>query len=206
MGSPHLLEERKQLATNGRSDQNTNQGVVNQYKRTTFNANVILPDAPIGEWEATAIKGKAKVKATQNGDPYVLFSFRLDKAADEENEFAQGTVLTKMLVLGGDTSKLPAFAKRNTKLELRALANQAGFDLDIVPQEVVESDEDTQEMIEARLRPFIDAVEGNAFTIWTTHRDDKRNLGQKQVDIHFSKPGSAFGAPAGLAARDSDDE
>jgi len=186
---------------NGKSNES-----VHQYKKTSFKAGTILPDAPEGEFEATCLRGKTRIKPTQAGDPMVIFTFRLDTAADEKNEHVQGTTqLPKMIILANETSKLPAFVKRRTKLELRSLADQGEFDLDIIPEDLVE-DNDGQEEVEAKLQPFVEAVEGKTFTVWLTHRDDNRNPGQKQVEIHFSKPGAAYGAPVTLASRDSDDE
>lgn len=187
---------------NGKS---TNENAVHQYKKTSFKAGQILPDAPEGGWEATCLKGKTRVKPTKDGDPMVSFVFRLDTADDDKNEHAQGTQLTKRIILANETSKLPAFAKRRTKMDLRALAEACGFDLDIIPENLVE-DGDDQETVEAKLRPFIEAVEGQTMQVWTTHRDDKRNPGQKDVEIHFSKPGAAYGAPTTLSSRDNDDE
>jgi len=197
------------VVANGRSE-----GVIGSgYKKTSFEAGKILPDAPAGSWRGSFLAGKTTVKPTQSGDPMVTFTFRLEVANEEENEASVPTQLPARFILASDKgSSLPAFAKRNTKLELRALAAQLGFDLDIIPTEIVTdeiaemSPEDANEAIRAALQPFIDAVEGQEADAWTTLRDDKRNPGQKQVDLHFSKPGSAYGKGGSVASRDEDEE
>lgn len=174
-------------------------------KRIAYNASAILPDAPEGEWQATVVRGKSKVSVTKEGEgnPMVTFNFRLDTAETEDNATYQGTTLPKYISFVADNDgSIPAFAKRNTKMDLRALSAECGFDLAIIPDEM---SLDVEEL-KAQLAPFIDAVEGKSFTIWTKHRDDRRNPGLKQVDVVLTRPGSSFGGGASSTLARAEDE
>lgn len=161
-----------------------------QYRKIKFEAGRILPDAPAGEWQATVVRGKSRVSPTKNGDPMITFQVRLDKAEDEANESFEGTQLPLRVILVDDADGgTPAFAKRRTKMLLRELSAQCSFDLDIVPNELG----DTQAEVESALKPFINAVEGSGLNIWTTLSDDRQDPTIKRVDVHLSRPGSSYG-------------
>lgn len=185
----------------GNNSNGSSEGVI-QYKRGSFDAGTILPDAPVGGWDATVVRGKTTVKPTKNGDPMITFQVRLDLAYEEDNETFQGTQLPLRVIITDDRDgKTPAFAKKRTKALLRNLAAQCGFDLDIVAREWG----DTADAVQAAFQPFINAVEGNNLEVWTTHRERKGEPGVIDVDINLTKPGSAFGAGGGLASRDDDE-
>ena len=187
---------------NGSSD-GSGAVLAGNYKRGSFQAGTILPDAPVGEWATTVLRGKTRVSPTKNGDPMITFQVRLDTAAEEDNESSQGTQLPLRVIITDDRDgKTPAFAKRRTKMLLRSLADQCGFDLDILPSEWG----DTEEAVKAAFAPFIAAVEGSNLQVWTTHRERKGEAGVIDVDVNLTKPGSAFGPGTGLGSRATDDE
>lgn len=173
------------------------------YKKVTHSPGAIPLDAPAGGWDGEFLQGKTKVKPSSKGDPMVTFQLKITGADEEANEgCVDGRVLfvRVMLYADGDTSVHRYAKTQSAKLE-RGLAAACKFDLNIIPKDLPNN----QEELEAALRPFIEAVEGNSVHFWTTLRDDNRNPGQKQTDVHFSKPGAAFGGQ-GLSSRHDDDD
>ena len=143
----------------------------------------ILPDAPEGEWEARIPKGKSKVTVTQKGDPRILISFKLEKAADEENEKFQGAEVTFSAIIFDEEDPDRRRASNMMKGRLRALCEWAGVELaDVFPEEC-NSPED--------FKALFDAVEGSTGTVWTVHSKRKAESGEEMTDteVRFSKPG-----------------
>jgi hypothetical protein len=179
---------------NGKSSQ-----AVHQYKKVQFNASEIPMDAPAGEWEFTAVRGKTTVKPIQSGAsagyPMVTFQLRIDGAAETENEAYKGTQLPfRITIVSDNDGAIPGWMKRRAKLQLRALADACGFDLDIIPNNI-SGEED--------LAAFINAVEGNTFTGYTTA--SRREGWEHTVDVSLTKPG-AFGAASAGATPSRDEE
>lgn len=181
------------MSSNGHSDTKTL-----KYNKVKFDPNFVRPDAPEGEWEATIVRGKSKVAPVQSGnnqgDPMLSIQVRLDSAADEANEHAQGTILTKRIMFPDDSNpKTKVFVSRRSKQDYNDLCRATGTDPDIRPVEMEDPEED--------LKPLIEAVEGKSITMWTSHR--KKPDGSISVEVNFRAPGS-FNTPAG--GRDSDEE
>lgn len=145
----------------------------------------VLPDAPVGEWEASVLK-KCKVTVTQKGDPRILIPFRLDKAMEEENEKYQGATVTLAIIFFDEEDSEKVRGSNMMKGRLRALCEALDVNYDEVYPENIESEED--------FRPLFDAIEGKkGFTLWTVHNKRTLESGEEVLDteVRFSKPGRA---------------
>lgn len=184
--------------------QNGKQETTLSYKKTSFKAGVILPDAPAGEWEVTIVRDKTTIKPDKNGSPMVTFTMRLDTAAEESNESFQGTTLPfRVFFLSDEDNSVQSFRKNRGKRDLAVLADNCGFDLDIIPDSIG-GEEPSDESVKEDLAAFVEAVEGKSFTAWTSIRPNK-DTNEPMVNISLTKPGAAYGAPAAVA-RSNDDE
>lgn len=162
------------------------------YKRVKFNIDEIAPDAPAGEWEVSIPRGKCKVQPTKEDHyPMLIVPIRLDKTdeTDEVYEKALGAELSAMIVFFGDEK---ARAARMSKLRLRQLCEAADVDLDVVPKELEDPEND--------LEPLIRALEGKKFTAWTVLQT-RKDTGEVVTELRFQNPNKAL-----TAAGDDDDE
>lgn len=161
------------------------------YKRVKFNIDEIAPDAPAGEWEVSIPRGKCKVQPTKEDRyPMLIVPIRLDKTeeTDEVYEKALGAELSAMIVFFGDEK---ARAARMSKLRLRQLCEAADVDLDVVPKEIDDPEND--------LEPLIRALEGKKFTAWTVLQT-RKDTGEVVTELRFQNPAGA------LAAKGDDDD
>jgi hypothetical protein len=162
------------------------------YKRVKFNIDEIAPDAPAGEWEVSIPRGKCKVQPTKEDHyPMLIVPIRLDKTdeTDEVYEKALGAELSAMIVFFGNEK---ARAARMSKLRLRQLCEAADVDLDVVPKELEDPEND--------LEPLIRALEGKKFTAWTVLQT-RKDTGEVVTELRFQNPNKAL-----TAAGDDDDE
>ena len=176
--------------TNGRTETNST-GRKLTYKPHKFD-HEIKPDAPVGEWEATILRGKVKPGQTQGGDPRLNINFRLDKAIEEENATHQGSEVTLRVIWFDEEDSSKRRGANMNKRRLFQLCDWAEVDRDVLPT-TIESEDDFKDLIEA--------LEGKKGTIWTTHRTREQD-GEKitDVEVSFVKPGG------GLLKGDSEDE
>lgn len=169
------------MSTNGSGD--SKQTLT--YRPVKFNAGQILPDLPVGEFQAVILPGKVKVKPMKAGYPMLTVNMRVTGAADEENAHYTGSQTTARVIFWPDAAGFKANASKRT---LANLCEQAGVDLDIIPSEI-SSDED--------LLPLCQALEGQNVTIWTSHRTNAQT-NETQVEVSFRAP------PGGPAKRNDD--
>lgn len=164
------------------------------YKRVKFNIDEIAPDAPAGEWEVSIPRGKCKVQPTKEDHyPMLIVPIRLDKTdeTDEVYEKALGAELSAMIVFFGNEK---ARAARMSKLRLRQLCEAADVDLDVVPKELEDPEND--------LEPLIRALEGKKFTAWTVLQT-RKDTGEVVTELRFQNPNKALSSSS---ATDDDDE
>lgn len=163
------------------------------YKRVKFDVNEIAPDAPAGEWEVSIPRGKCKVQPTKEDKyPMLIVPIRLDGTSEEDEVFqkALGAELSAMIVFFGDEK---ARAARMSKLRLRQLCEAADVDLDVVPKELEDPEND--------LEPLIRALEGKKFTAWTVLQT-RKDTGEVVTELRFQNPTKALAG----ATDDDDDE
>lgn len=171
--SDQQRKDHKVSESNGRSM------TTHQYNKVTFNASVLLPSVPEGEWEVTILNGKTRVSPTKNGDPMITFVARLDTAENEDNEHCQGEQLFFRIMFPDQADPSKSRFVNMQKRKLRDLANSLGISLDLIP--------DTIENPESDFRPFIEAVEGKSGTAWTRHSKNKQT-GETDVELEFAAP------------------
>lgn len=163
-----------------------------EYKKVSFDVNEIAPDAPAGEWRVSIPRGKCKVQPTKDDHyPMLIVPIRLDSTDEDEEVFtkALATELSVMIVFFGDEK---ARAARMSKLRLRQLCEAADVDLDIVPKELDDPEND--------LEPLIRALEGSKFTAWTV-LNTRKDTGEVVTEVRFQDPKGTL-----KAAGDDDDE
>jgi hypothetical protein len=176
---------------------NTAQNKKMDYKRVKFDVNEITPDAPAGEWGVSIPRGKCKVQPTKEDRyPMLIVPVRLDSTAEEDDSFqrALGTELSSMIVFFGDEK---ARAARMSKLRLRQLCEAADVDLDIVPKELNDPENDLEELIRA--------LEGKKFTAWT-RLTTRKDTGETVTELLFSNPSKPLSAKEAEDEDDEDDE
>jgi hypothetical protein len=163
-----------------------------EYKRVSYDVNEIAPDAPAGEWLVSIPRGKCKVQPTKEDRyPMLIVPFRIEKCADEDDEVlarAIGTELSTMIVFFGEEAN--ARAIRLSKIRLRQLCEAADVDLDLVPKEIDDPDND--------LEPLIRALEGKKFPAWTV-LTTRKDTGEVTTEMRFQDP-------KGTLKRAEDDE
>jgi len=164
-----------------------------EYKPVVFDVNEIAPDAPAGEWKMSIPRGKCKVQPTKEDHyPMLIVPIRLD-GTDEEDETHQkalGTELSVFVTFFGDEK---ARAARMSKLRLRQMCELLDIDLDILPKELNDPEND--------LEPLIRALEGKKFTGWT-RVTTRRDTGEEVTEVVFSDPNRRIGG----GGSDEDDE
>ena len=156
-----------------------------------FDVNEIAPDAPAGEWTVSIPRGQCKVQPTKDDKlPMVVVPVRLEKTDEDGDDFqkALGTSLTVYLVFGQTNPR----AARMSKLRIRQLCEAADVDLDVLPKDLTDPEND--------LQPLIHALEGKKFQAWTRHQT-RKDTGETTTEIQFQNPN----APIGGGARDDDD-
>jgi hypothetical protein len=162
-----------------------------EYKRVKFDVNEIAPDAPAGEWAVSIPRGKCKVQPTKEDRyPMLIVPIRLDGTEEDDETFqkALGAELSAMIVFFGDEK---ARAARMSKLRLRQLCEAADVDLDLVPKDLEDPEND--------LEPLIRALEGKKFTAWT-RLQTRKDTGEVTTELIFQNPNKA------LASADDDDD
>lgn len=163
------------------------------YKKVSFDVNEIAPDAPEGEWKASIPRGKCKVQPTKEDRyPMIIIPVRLDKTDEEGANYAKalGTELSAMVVFFDDEK---AKAARMSKLRLRQICEALDIDLDLIPKEITDPDND--------LEPLIRALEGQKnFTVWTKHQT-RRDTGEVVTELLFNNPKGVL-----KSASDDDDD
>jgi hypothetical protein len=151
-----------------------------EYKRVSFDVNEIAPDAPQGEWTVTIPRGKCKVQPTKEDKyPMLIVPFRITKCSDDEDETltrAIGTELSTMIVFFDDAKPKAA---RMSKIKIRQLCEAADVDLDLIPKELDDPDND--------LEPLIRALEGKTFTAWTV-LSTRKDTGEVTTEVRFQDP------------------
>lgn len=163
-----------------------------EYKRVSFDVNEIAPDAPAGEWGASIPRGKCKVQPTKEDRyPMLIVPIRLDSSEEEGEEFqkALGAELSSMIVFFGDEK---ARAARLSKLRLRQLCEAVDVDLDLVPKDLDDPEND--------LDPLIRALEGKKLTVWTMLQT-RKDTGEVTTEVRFQNPAKPL-----AAAKDEDDD
>jgi hypothetical protein len=166
-----------------------------EYKRVSFDVTEIAPDAPAGEWGVSIPRGKCKVQPTKEDRyPMLIVPIRLDSTEEEDETFqkALGAELSSMIVFFGDEK---ARAARLSKLRLRQLCEAADVDLDLVPKDLEDPEND--------LEPLIRALEGKKFTAWTTLQT-RKDTGEVVTEVRFQNPTKALVA-AGKDDEDNED-
>lgn len=149
------------------------------YKRVAFDVNEIAPDAPAGAWGASIPRGKCKVQPTKEDRyPMLIVPIRLDSTEDDDDahQKALATELSLMIVFFGDEK---ARAARLSKLRLRQLCEAADVDLDVIPKELTDPEND--------LEPLIRALEGKKFPVWTK-LSTRKDTGETVTDILLQNP------------------
>lgn len=149
-----------------------------EYKKVKYDVNEILPDAPAGQWECVIPRGKCKVQPTKEDKfPMVVVPVRLEKTDEEGEEFqrALGTDLTSWLVFGGNTPR----AERMSKFRIRQFCEALDIDLDLIPKEINDPENDFLQ--------FIRAIEGKRFTAWTFVRN-RTDTGEDVTELRFQDP------------------
>lgn len=162
-----------------------------QYRKVSFDVHEIAPDAPEGEWQVSIPRGKCKVQPTKEDHyPMLIVPVRLDGTEEDGEEFekALGVELSSMIVFFGDEK---ARAARLSKLRLRQLCEAADVDLDVIPKELEDPEND--------LEPLIRALEGKKFTAWTVLRT-RKDTGEVVSELSFQNPNKP------LTSNDADDE
>ena len=150
-----------------------------EYKRVKFDVNEIAPDAPEGEWAASIPRGKCKVQPTKEDRyPMLIVPVRLDgtEEEDESHQKALGAELSAMIVFFGDEK---ARAARMSKIRLRQLCEAADVDLDVIPKDIEDPEND--------LEPLIKALEGKKFTVWT-RLTTRKDTGETVTELVFQNP------------------
>jgi len=163
-----------------------------EYKRVSFDVNEIAPDAPAGEWGASIPRGKCKVQPTKEDRyPMLIVPIRLDSTEEEDEVFqkALGTELSSMIVFFGDEK---ARAARLSKLRLRQLCEACDVDLDAVPKDLDDPEND--------LEPLIRALEGKKLTVWTMLQT-RKDTGEVTTEVRFQNPAKPL-----ATAKDADDD
>lgn len=161
-----------------------------EYRKVSFDVNEIAPDAPAGEWNASIPRGKCKVQPTREEKfPMIIVPVRLDGTDEEDEKFqkALGTELSTFLVFG---SKSPR-GERMAKLRIREVCEAADVDLDLIPKEIDDPEND--------LEPLIRALEGKKFKVWTKLQM-RKDTGEVVTELVFRDPNRT------LTAADDDDE
>jgi len=153
-----------------------------EYKRVRFDVNEITPDAPAGEWKVSIPRGKCKVQPTKEDHyPMLIVPIRIEGTEEDGDEYTKaiGAELSTMIVFFGDEK---ARAARMSKLRLRQLCEAADVDLDVVPTDLEDPEND--------LDPLIRALEGKKFTCWTklTQRKDTGETTTEVVFVNPNKP------------------
>jgi len=176
---------------------NPNQGKKMDYKRVSFDVNEIAPDAPAGEWKVSIPRGKCKVQPTKEDRyPMLIVPIRRDSTEEEDETFqkALGAELSSMIVFFGDEK---ARAARMSKLRLRQLCEAADVDLDVVPKDLEDPEND--------LEPLIRELEGKKFTAWTV-LTTRKDTGVVTTEVRFQNPTKTLSATKGEDDDDNDDE
>lgn len=175
------------MATNSATQQSKDKKM--QYKKVKFDVNEIAPDAPAGEWRVSIPRGKCKVQPTREDHwPMLIVPIRLEATEDDENEKSLGTELSVFITFFGDEK---ARAARLSKIRLRQLCEAADVDLDDIPKELDDPEND--------LEPLIRALEGKKFTAWTK-LDTRKDTGEVVTEVVFVNPKQQ------LKAVDAEDE
>jgi len=162
-----------------------------EYKRVSFDVNEIAPDAPAGEWGVSIPRGKCKVQPTKEDRyPMLIVPIRLDSTEEEDEVYqkALGAELSSMIVFFGDEK---ARAARMSKIRLRQLCEAADVDLDVIPKDLEDPEND--------LEPLIRALEGKKFTAWTKLQP-RKDTGEVTTEVVFLNPNKV------LSAADDDDD
>jgi hypothetical protein len=160
-----------------------------EYRKVTFDVTEVAPDAPAGEWQATIPRGKCKVQPTKEERfPMIIVPIRLEKTEEEGAEYqkAIGAELSVFLVFGGKTPK----GENMSKLRIRQLCEAADVDLDVIPKDIDDPDND--------LDPLIRALEGKKFTCWTKVTT-RKDTGELSTEVVFRDPNQSI-------KRDDDDD
>lgn len=168
-----------------------------EYKRVKFDVNEIAPDAPAGEWAVSIPRGKCKVQPTKEDRyPMLIVPIRLDGTEEEGETYqkALGAELSAMIVFFGDEK---ARAARMSKLRLRQLCEAADVDLDLVPKDLEDPEND--------LEPLIRALEGKKFTAWT-RLQTRKDTGEVTTELVFQNPNKALSAAGGDDDEDDDED
>ncbi len=164
------------------------------YKPVKFDVNEIAPDAPAGEWSATIPRSKCKVQPTKEERyPMLIIPIRLDGTEEDDEVFQKslGTELSLMIVFFGDEK---AKAARMSKLRLRQLCEATDVDLDVIPKELKDPEND--------LEPLIRAIEGKKLKVWTV-LNVRKDTGEEVTEIRLADPKAPIRASG---ANDDDDD
>jgi hypothetical protein len=162
------------------------------YKRVKFDVHEIAPDAPAGEWSVSIPRGKCKVQPTKEDRyPMLIVPVRLDGTVEEDDMYtkALGTELSTMIVFFGDEK---ARAARMSKLRLRQLCEAADVDLDVIPKELNDPENDLEDLIRG--------LEGKKFTAWT-RLTTRKDTGETVTELLFQNPNKPLST-----ARDEEEE
>lgn len=187
-GLPAILSRVRKKMTMANGTQTHDSGEKKLAWKPRRNTTGVLPDAPVGEWEARVVKGKCKVTVTQKGDPRLLIPFKLEKAAEEENESFLGAEVVMSVIIFDEEDPERRRASNMMKGRLRNLCERLDIEFgDVYPEECSSPDD---------FKALFDAIEGGVCTIWTTHNKRTNESGEEQVDteIKFSKPGGGASA------------
>jgi len=114
----------------------------------------------------------------------LIVPVRLDSTDEEDDVFqkALGTELSSMIVFFGDEK---ARAARMSKLRLRQLCEAADVDLDVIPKELNDPENDLEELIRA--------LEGKKFTAWT-RLTTRKDTGETVTELLFQNPSKPLSA------------
>lgn len=162
-----------------------------EYRKVKFDVNEIAPDAPAGEWRVSIPRGKCKVQPTKEDHyPMLIVPIRIDGTEEDGEEYTKaiGAELSTMIVFFGDEK---ARAARMSKIRLRQLCEAADVDLDVLPNDLEDPEND--------LEPLIRALEGKKFTCWT-RLTTRKDTGEVTTEIVFVNPNKP------IAAKNDDDD
>lgn len=165
-----------------------------EYKRVSFDINEIAPDAPAGEWRASIPRGKCKVQPTKEDRfPMIILPVRLDSTEEEDEKFQKslGTELSTFMVFGSKTPR----GERMQKLRIREICEALDVDLDLIPKDIDDPEND--------LEPLIKALEGQKCTVWT-RLQTRKDTGEVVSELMFRDPNRTLSAAG--SADDDDDE
>jgi len=168
-----MPQQTQQTAKNG-------QGRYDFKPIDSFDVNTMEPDAQAGQYEATIFD--VKILATRtDGYPMLVVGWKLDSAADDDNEKSIGAEVSDFIVIKPEGDR----KGRMGKLRLRQLCEKMEVDLDVVPT-AMRSKGDFAELIRA--------LKNRSGTVWVTHREDQ-STGETRIGVSYTAPRGAALTP-----------